>query len=529
MKNMTQRQEIIKMLRDGRGIRYISRELDCDRKTVRRYLKEYEQALSSEDSSAAVLELLHTKPSYNIGSRSYRRFVQTIRERVDHYYEVNVKLRHQGLRKQCLTVKQMHRKLEEEGINISYPTICNYLRNKKREDNKAPLSKECFLRIHYEPGQIVEFDWGEITLFISGKKTRFYMAVFTFAYSDARYTYLFRHQDQLAFMESHRNFFREIDGIPICMVYDNMRVAVKEFVGTERKVTDSLAGMSSFYGFKYRFCNIRSGNEKGHVENSVKIVRNRGFSGEDIYYDSIEQAQNHISEICQILNKENNTKANRFIEDCDALKVRRGDFGCFVFGEYKVDRWSTVFIKNVHYSVPDNYVGKTVAVRLYSEKVAIFNNKEKITTHQRSYINDDWVIDITHYLQTLLHKPNALTHTQAWYNANDKLRKIHDNRFCGTDKEFVQLMLFMNEKNYTIIDLEEKCKELYNRNVRKASKDQLTAMLLNEEENDIPKNNTIEPLGEQEKLIEQKAGDSLESLTAIMGTNKEINFDNIRA
>ena len=290
---MTQRQEIIKMLRGGRSIRSISREMSCDRKTVRRYLNEYEKALASEDSSAAVLELIHTKPTYQVANRTCRRFSKFIQDRVDHYFEVNRKLCRQGLRKQCMTGKQIHRKLVEEGLQISYSTVCNYLLHKRVQDSKAPMSKECFLRIHYEPGQIVEFDWGEVTIYIAGKKMRFYMAVFTFAYSNARYTYLFRHQDQLAFMESHRNFFREVNGVPCCMVYDNMRVAVKELVGTERKVTDTLAGMSSFYGFSYRFCNIRSGNEKGHVENSIKVVRSRGFSGEDIYFKTIELAQKH--------------------------------------------------------------------------------------------------------------------------------------------------------------------------------------------------------------------------------------------
>ena len=31
----------------------------------------------------------------------------------------------------------------------------------------------------------------------------------TFGHSNGRYAYLFRHQNTLAFMESHRNFFRE--------------------------------------------------------------------------------------------------------------------------------------------------------------------------------------------------------------------------------------------------------------------------------------------------------------------------------
>ena len=67
----------------------------------------------------------------------------------------------------------------------------------------------------------------------------FYLAVFTFGHSNGRYAYLFRHQNTLAFMESHRNFFRDIHGVPAMMVYDNMRVAVKSFVGGDKKPTEA--------------------------------------------------------------------------------------------------------------------------------------------------------------------------------------------------------------------------------------------------------------------------------------------------
>ena len=46
------------------------------------------------------------------------------------------------------------------------------------------------------------------------------------------------------------------------MVYDNMRVAVKSFVGGDKKPTEALMKMSDFYCFEYRFCNIRGGWEK---------------------------------------------------------------------------------------------------------------------------------------------------------------------------------------------------------------------------------------------------------------------------
>lgn len=133
-----------------------------------------------------------------------------------------------------------------------------------------------FLRDDYIPGNVVEFDWGEVYLFIDGIKTKFYLAVFTLAHSNGRYAYLFRHQNMLAFMESHRNFFRDINGVPAMMVYDNMRVAIKEFVGNgEKKPTESLLRMSNFYCFSFRFCNVRAGWEKGHVERSVEYVRRK--------------------------------------------------------------------------------------------------------------------------------------------------------------------------------------------------------------------------------------------------------------
>ena len=514
---MTDRQEIIRMLRDGQSIRHIAKAMDCDRKTVRRYRDEYEQALASEDSGGAVLELIHTGPVYHVANRGYRRFSDEMRDRVDHYIEVNRKLRHNGMKKQCLTGKEIHRKLVAEGYDISYPTVSNYLHKKSLEKSGEAVGHECFLRIHYEPGQIVEFDWGEVTLYIKDKPVRFYMAVFTFAYSDARYTYLFRHQDQLAFMESHRNFFRDIDGVPVCMVYDNMRVAVKEFVGTERKITEALASMVSFYGFGYRFCNIRSGNEKGHVENSVKVVRRRGLSGEDIYFDSIEQAQKHVDGICSELNMESKNKSNRLLEDMSALRPRKGDFGCFLLLDRKVDKWGTVSVNNVHYSVPDHLVGKEVTVRQYSEKVTVYYNKERMAVHQRCYSNEEqWVMDLEHYLPTLMCKPNSLTHTQAWYNANDSLKRVYSNRFSGSNKEFIQLMVVMKENGYTVAELESKAKELYGRGVRKATKDQLVAMLQNSSM-EVEERKADNSFNVQELLIEKSTGAALESITAIMG------------
>lgn len=93
---------------------------------------------------------------------------------------------------------------------------------------------------------------------------------------------LFRSQDTPAFQQSHAEFFHYCKVTFHTMVYDNMKVAVKKFVGLhEKEPTEVLMQLSIYYGFKFRFCNIASGNEKGHVERSAEFIRRKAFCHKD--------------------------------------------------------------------------------------------------------------------------------------------------------------------------------------------------------------------------------------------------------
>lgn len=225
----------------------------------------------------------------------------------------------------------IHQFLLSQGYTVSYATVCSYI--KTIESYKEKKKSEAFIRLFYEPGCVVEFDWGEVLLFIDGVKTKFYLAVFTFGHSNGRYAYLFRHQNTLAFMESHRNFFRDIHGVPAMMVYDNMRVAVKSFVGGDKKPTEALMKMSGFYCFEYRFCNVRAGWEKGHVERSVEYVRRKAFCLTD-HFNDICSAQEHLNRVCMQVNNEQGSlstaeKTSRLEADLSSLKPFPGNLGCF--------------------------------------------------------------------------------------------------------------------------------------------------------------------------------------------------------
>lgn len=78
--------------------------------------------------------------------------------------------------------------------------------------------------------------------------------------------------------------------------------AVKKFTSlTEKEPTEDLLKLSLYYRFNFRFCNIRSGNEKGHVERSVEVVRRKAFSHKDSF-QSLDDANKYLQSICEKIN-----------------------------------------------------------------------------------------------------------------------------------------------------------------------------------------------------------------------------------
>lgn len=530
MKTMVERQKIISMYRiDGYSKRRISREMNCSRNTVDSIISSYESALSGGDPDEVLTELLSVKPSYNSSSRHPRKLTSEIAGEIDYCLKKNEQKKALGMRKQCMLKKDIHDYLKEKGYCISYPSVCNYIR--KKELSRQGKSNEAFMRLYYNPGEVVEFDWGDLSLNIDGVQTKFYLAVFTFAHSNGRYAYLFRHQNTLAFMESHRNFFRDINGVPVSMVYDNMRVAVKSFVGSEKTPTEALVKLSGFYRFKYRFCNVRAGWEKGHVERSVEFVRRKSFCS-PVEFDDIKSAQEHLDSVCKRINSEyasisTSCKDIKLKQDLSSLQEFPGNIGCFEISEYTVDKWSTIQMKYVHYSVPDNLVGKTVSVKVYSEKIVISYQGEKVASHQRSYLRGDWCIKLEHYMKTLQKKPGALTCSLAWQETLPELRNLYERHFKGMNREFVFLLAFATEKGFTQQDIVDAAKAVADRGAKSISAEQIKGMLVQDSFPEVEDSSICVTVQQEE--IEKEAENMLDGITMLMvaaGSQNNIEIKN---
>ena len=398
----TKQEIIIDSFRQGKSQRTIARDLQINRKTVKKYILEHEALLQSVCSKEAAQSIaLSDKPAYNMTvPRQKVKLTTDVQEIIDELiFKNKVKLQ-EGLRKQMIKKKDIHEELLRQGFDVGYSTVCNYIRFKEN----SQTSKEAYIRQAYLAGDVCEFDWGEIKLLIGGKRSSLHLAVFTCAYSNYRYAYVYHRQDTLSFMEAHTRFFCQIGGVHRKMVYDNMRVAVAKFVGRhEKEPTRALLELRGYYHFTHRFTNFYRGNEKGHVERSVEYVRRKAFAPKDSFASAIE-AQEWLDSILKKLNatKQQGTgkSAGELLTEEKKVLVKHPSsvMICSEQIQLRADKYATVSYQGNRYSVPDNLVGLFVDVSVRSRQMHIYSQNKRVAIHHRSYKSHDWVIDIVELL-----------------------------------------------------------------------------------------------------------------------------------
>jgi len=118
----------------------------------------------------------------------------------------------------------------------------------------------------------------------------------------------------------------------------------------------------------------------------------------------------------------------------------------------KVNRRQMVRFANNWYSVPPQYVGKTVTVKAFVFQVVIALAERVIAVHARSYDRDEEMLDPHHYLPVLLRKPGAFeraTPIVTWPlpPAYDTFRRRLKERHEGSQgiREYIRVLMLLKD------------------------------------------------------------------------------------
>jgi len=442
---------IISHYREGKSQRQTERDLGINRRTISKYIKDYENKkakLANSKGNCNKEELiadLVENPRYDTSSRKKVKLTDKIISRIKFYLRENDTKRAEGRVKQQKKKIDIYEALREEGFDISYSTVCSTIRNIEKE------AKEAYIRQEYELGEACEFDWGEVKLTISGKNKTLQMSVFTSAKGDYRSGDLYYNQKTEAFLDTHASFFEEIGGVYKEMVYDNTRVMVARFVGrSEKEPTEALLKLSIYYGFNFRFTNTYQAHEKGHAERSVEYVRRKIFSKKD-EFSSVEEARKYFKTGLKELNSKPRVKgksADEILrEEKDYLLPLPPKYDTARIVESRVDKYSCITVDGNHYSVPDHLVGQFIFTKIYPDKIICYHNQKRVAWHQRRYGAQEWSIDINHYLMTLKLKPGALKRSTALAQLKPRLKDIYQKYYQGQEKSFIGLLELIAASN----------------------------------------------------------------------------------
>lgn len=456
---------LLDRFREGLSQWEIHRKYGIARKTIRSYEREYKAArekLIKEGKDLDEEELIDEiikEPEYDTSNRGPRKVTTEIQDQIKEYIAGNKKKRMRGQNKQQMKKKDMYEDLLEQGYDLSYSTVCNWVNRLKDE------SKETYIRRNHKPGDEVEFDWGYAKIFIDGELRKIPQAVFKAPASGYRYSILCPKTNTKNLIYAHVKFFEQIEGVFKTIVYDNLSTAVKRIVrGGENELTDEFIKLSQYYLFQGRFCNPGQGNEKGSVEREVEYVRRKAFSRQD-HFDSLEAANNHLFETVEKLNRKKPSGANQtskqlFKQEQEYLAESPPPYEYSYFERPKVDTYSLISIDNHKYSVPDDYTDKSVRARIYPNKIVVYYDREKIARHTRIYGDQKYKINIFHYLKTFKQKPGGLESSLALAQSDRQLKTIYEKHFTDRPKEFIRLLELVKDRDLTVTKLRSVIDEL---------------------------------------------------------------------
>lgn len=314
----------------------------------------------------------------------------------------------EGLCKQTHTAKRIYDRLIEEcGFRGGESTVRRTVSLLK---NTQP---EVFLPLAFSPGEAMQVDWGEATVYIQNRKHTVQLFCARLCASCAPIVFAFERQNEESFLEGFTGTFAYFGGVPKRIIFDNARVAVKEGFGTHAIAQKRYSALAAHYCFQSVFCNPASGNEKGLVEGLV------GWSRRNILVplprvESMDELNLLLRDRCIRYLK--HTVRGKSACVGDLLQMEKGSFTQlpnYLFDTSKsitakVDRYCTVRFGTNNYSVPLEHCGHEVAAKGYGNEIKVYFGGVQIALHKRCYLKQQSIFRLEHYLPLLERKPRAL-------------------------------------------------------------------------------------------------------------------------
>jgi transposase len=348
--------------------------------------------------------------------------------------------------KQRHTAKRIFERLRDEhGFAGGYTVVKDHVRICRAR------GREMFVPLAHPPGH-GQVDFGEAVGVIGGVRQKLHFFCMDLPQSDACFVKAYPRETTEAFLDGHVSSFAFFGGVPLSLLYDNLKIAVAKICGDgKRERTRAFTELVSHYLFQDRFGRPGKGNDKGKVEGLVKYARTNFMTPIPIAA-SFEELNAMLATRCRARQNDRAgrhaaTIGERLVFDVAALRALPAV--ALEPCEKRAARVSSTALVRYRcndYSVPTRYGFQDVMVKGFVAEVVILCAGSVVARHPRSYAEGAFIADPLHYLALLETKPNALDQAaalQGWDlpEVFQHLRHMLEARMGNRGKrEFIQAL-----------------------------------------------------------------------------------------
>jgi len=300
--------------------------------------------------------------------------------------EVHRELKRKGVTLQLLW--QEYKQAHPDGYQYSY--FCELYQ-------KWSGTLDLPLRQVYRGGEKMFVDYAGMTLKVVNTSTGkvFEAPVFVAVLGASNYTYAEAtpSQELVHWIGSHCRSLEYFDGVPECVVPDNLRSGVTKACRYEPDLNPTYQEMAAYYGTVIIPARPRCPRDKAKVETGVQIVerwilaplRNRVFF-------SLSEGNKAIREGLEELNQRPFQKLEgsrrSLYEELEKPALKKLPAKRYEFARWKQARVNIDYhieVEKNYYSVPYQLVKEQVEVRLTDSTVEILHKGKRVASHPRLY------------------------------------------------------------------------------------------------------------------------------------------------
>ncbi len=369
-------------------------------------------------------------------------------------------------KKQRHTARRVYNRLvSEHGYGGAESTVRKYVREAKvRLCLNAPA---VFIPLAPDSGVEAEVDWGSATAIIGDETRQLKFFCMRSKYSGKHFVRFYPCERQQAFFDAHIHAFLFFGGVFPILIYDNLTTAVQKVLkGKKRIEQESYSKFKAYHNFTSRFCTPGEGHEKGGVEGIVGFSR-RNYMVPVPEASSLEDLNQRLLDECfsygtHTIDGRSNTVDELFESEKDSL-IASPDipFSNIQIYDGKADKYATVVVDKNRYSVPTRYAGFKMRILLYVDRVEICYGSKKLSSHERVYGNNKWILDPGHYLELIQQRPmafNSARPIRQWRQSWPKVLEQLLSRFCAAQgetkgiKDFISVLMLYQHHDSSEID-----------------------------------------------------------------------------